>query len=77
MLPNTPIHEAEIVRDRILGVVLNTDMAVYDVFKPVAVDLVAGIAALGPDDSASGLLGRASPACWKCRGLDPGRPDPT
>ncbi|MEQ9328690.1 MAG: diguanylate cyclase [Rhodospirillales bacterium] len=62
VLPNTPIHEAEIVRDRILGVVLNTDMAVYDVYKPVAVDLIAGIAALRPDDSASGLLGRASPA---------------
>lgn len=62
VLPNTPIHEAEIVRDRILGVVLNTDMAVYDVFKPVAVDLIAGIAALRPEDSASELLVRAAPA---------------
>lgn len=61
VLPNTPRHEAEIVRDRVLGILVNTDLAVYDVYRPVAVDLIAGIAHMEDSDSADAMMERAAP----------------
>ncbi|MEQ8708624.1 MAG: diguanylate cyclase [Rhodospirillales bacterium] len=61
VLPNTPQHEAEIVKDRVLGVLVNTDLAVYDVYRPVAVDLIAGIAHMELSDSAEAMMERAAP----------------
>ena len=61
VLPNTPLHEAETVRNRIVGVLINTELAVYEVFRPVGVDLVPGVAALTPDDSGETLFERAAP----------------
>lgn len=59
VLPDTPIHEAEIVMHRIAGVLAYTDFAVRDVYQPVKVWVQVGCTVVGPGDSLDTVLARA------------------
>jgi two-component system cell cycle response regulator len=59
VLPDTPKEEAEIVMNRIAGVLAYTDFAVVEVYQPVKVWVRVGSADLQPDDTVDGLVGRA------------------
>ncbi len=58
-LPDTAIEEAEVVAQRITGVVLNTQFAVKGVDLPLGVWLQTGAAEYAPGDSPSTLIERA------------------
>ncbi len=59
VLPDTPKAEAEIVMNRIAGVLAYTDFAVKEVYEPVKVWVRVGAADLQPDDDVGSLVGRA------------------
>lgn len=60
VLPDTPKIEADIVMNRIAGVLAYTDFAVKDVYQPVKVWVRAGAAELQPEDhSVVELIARA------------------
>jgi two-component system cell cycle response regulator len=59
ILPDTPKQEAEIVMNRIAGVLAYSDFAVKDVYEPVKIWTRVGAADLQPDDSAMSLVARA------------------
>jgi two-component system cell cycle response regulator len=59
VLPDTPKNEAEIVMNRIAGVLAYSDFAVKDVYEPVKIWTRVGAADLQPEDSASSLVNRA------------------
>ena len=59
VLPDTPKDEAEIVMNRIAGVLAYTDFAVVEVYQPVKVWVRVGSADLQPDDSVDELVRRA------------------
>jgi two-component system cell cycle response regulator len=59
VLPDTPKSEAEIVMNRIAGVLAFTDFAVKDVYQPVKIWARVGAADLQPEDSVSSLIARA------------------
>jgi two-component system cell cycle response regulator len=58
ILPETALEEAQIVVQRISGVLLNTDFGVPGVNEPIRVWLQAGCAGHRADDSAASLLER-------------------
>ena len=59
VLPDTPKDEAEIVMNRITGVLAYTDFAVREVYQPVKVWVRAGAADLLPGDTVDSLVDRA------------------
>ena len=59
VLPDTPIHEAEVVMHRIAGVLAYTDFAVRDVYQPVKVWVQVGCTVVGAEDSLDSVLSRA------------------
>ncbi|HIJ64269.1 MAG TPA: diguanylate cyclase, partial [Rhodospirillaceae bacterium] len=59
VLPDTPKDEAEIVMNRIAGVLAYTDFAVKEVYQPVKVWVRAAAADLQPGDTAASLIERA------------------
>lgn len=59
VLPDTPIHEAEVVMHRIAGVLAYTDFAVRDVYQPVKVWVQVGCTVIGPGDTLDAVLARA------------------
>lgn len=59
VLPDTPLAEAEIVMNRIAGVLAYTDFAVKDVYQPVKIWARVGAADLKPEDSPASLIERA------------------
>lgn len=59
VLPDTPIHEAEVVMHRIAGVLAYTDFAVRDVYQPVKVWVQVGCTVVVPGDTLDSVLGRA------------------
>lgn len=59
VLPDTPIDEAEVVMNRIAGVVSYTDFAVKDVYQPVKVWVQTGSAAVTAADTVDTLISRA------------------
>ncbi len=59
VLPDTPKAEAEIVMNRIAGVLAYTDFAVKDVYQPVKIWARVGAADLQPEDDVSSLIARA------------------
>lgn len=61
VLADTPLNEADIVMQRIAGVIGNTEFAVDDVFRPVSVWPFVGAAEARPGDTVQSLMERASP----------------
>lgn len=60
VLPDTPKIEADVVMNRIAGVLAYTDFAVKDVYQPVKVWVRAGMADLQPEnDGLANLIARA------------------
>jgi two-component system, cell cycle response regulator len=59
VLPDTPQEEAEVVMNRIAGVLAYTDFAVKDVYQPVKVWVRAGAADMQPGDTVDRLVARA------------------
>jgi two-component system cell cycle response regulator len=59
VLPDTPKSEAEIVMNRIAGVLAYSDFAVKDVYQPVKIWTRVGAADLQPEDTATSLVTRA------------------
>ncbi|MBR9970605.1 diguanylate cyclase domain-containing protein [Magnetospirillum sulfuroxidans] len=59
VLPDTPIHEAEVVMHRIAGVLAYTDFAVRDVYQPVKVWVQVGCTVVDGQDSLDSVLSRA------------------
>jgi two-component system cell cycle response regulator len=59
VLPDTPREEAEVVMNRIAGVLAYTDFAVKDVYQPVKIWARVGAADLHPGDTADALVARA------------------
>jgi two-component system cell cycle response regulator len=59
VLPDTPKAEAEIVMNRIAGVLAYTDFAVKEVYQPVKIWARVGAADLQPEDDESSLVARA------------------
>ena len=59
VLPDTPKDEADIVMNRITGVLAYTDFAVKEVYHPVKVWVRAGAADLRPGDTVDSLVDRA------------------
>lgn len=59
VLPDTPLDEAEVVMQRIAGVLSCTDFAVREVYQPVKVWVRVGSADATPDDTIEGLIARA------------------
>ena len=58
-LPDTPLHEAGVVMNRIAGILSYTDFAVPEVYQPVTVEVEVGMAELEPHDTAESLIARA------------------
>ncbi len=58
-LPDTPLHEASIVMNRIAGILSYTDFAVPEVYQPVTVEVEVGMAEFEPQDTAESLIARA------------------
>ncbi|MEO5374649.1 MAG: diguanylate cyclase [Alphaproteobacteria bacterium] len=58
-LPDTPLSEAQVVMNRIAGVLAHTDFAVPDVYEVVQVWLQVGATELGPDDTPETIIARA------------------
>ena len=58
-LPDTPLHEAAIVMNRIAGILSYTDFAVPHVYQPVTVEVEVSMAELEPKDTADSLISRA------------------
>jgi two-component system cell cycle response regulator len=58
-LPDTPLHEAGIVMNRIAGILSHTDFAVPEVYQPVTVEVEVGMAEIDPQDTADSLIARA------------------
>ena len=58
-LPDTPMHEAQIVMHRIAGILSYTDFALPDVYQPVSVWVECGIAQLQSDDNIQTMVQRA------------------
>lgn len=61
ILADTPLDEADIVMQRIAGVIGNTEFAVDDVFRPVSVWPFVGAAEARPGDTVQILMERARP----------------
>lgn len=61
ILPDTPLNEADVVMQRIAGVVGNTEFAVEDVFHPVCVWPFVGATEIRRDDSLESIIERAEP----------------
>ncbi len=59
VLSDTPRDEAEVVMQRIAGVLSHTDFAIPDVYQPVRVWVQVGLADLKPEDDAASLIARA------------------
>ncbi len=59
VLPDTPVAEAEMVMQRIAGVLSYTDFAVPDVYQPVSIWVLVGSAGLEKDDDPATLVARA------------------
>jgi two-component system cell cycle response regulator len=59
LLPETPVHEAEIALKRIVAVVTNTEFAVADMEQPMYVQLKLGTTSLQSGDTTKTLLARA------------------
>ncbi|MFN3077878.1 MAG: diguanylate cyclase, partial [Alphaproteobacteria bacterium] len=59
ILPDTPLGEAEIVMNRIAGVLSHTDFAVPDVYEVVQVWMQVAATEVGPDDTPDSLIARA------------------
>lgn len=59
VLPDTPKVEAEIVMNRIAGVLAYSDFAVKDVYQPVKIWARVGAAELQPEDTPASLIERA------------------
>lgn len=59
VLPDTLPSEAQFVMNRIAGVLTFTDFAVPDVYRPVKIWPLVGVAGMEPDDTAEGILMRA------------------
>jgi len=66
VLPDTPLAEAEVVMQRIAGVVSNTDLAVRDVYRVVNVWPVVAATALTGSDTARTLMERVSVQLGNC-----------
>ena len=58
-LPDTPVHEAQIVMHRIAGILSYTDFALPDVFQPISVWVETGITGLELGDDRDILIKRA------------------
>ena len=58
VLPDTPLHEAEMVTHRIAGVLAYTDFAVRDVYQPVKAWIQAGCAMAEAGDTLESVAGR-------------------
>lgn len=58
-LPDTPTAEAEIVKNRITGVLNSTDLALPDVHRPIRIAMRAGVGHVEPGDDAAALIARA------------------
>ena len=58
-LPDTPLHEAGVVMNRIAGILSYTDFAVPEVYQPVTVEVEVGMAGLESQDTAESLIARA------------------
>jgi two-component system cell cycle response regulator len=58
-LPDTPLHEAGIVMNRVAGILSYTDFAVPEVYQPIAVEVEIGMAESEPRDTAESLIARA------------------
>lgn len=59
-LPDTPIEEAQVVMNRIAGVISNTDFAVQDIYRVVKVWPIVRATGLTRNDTVHTLLERAS-----------------
>lgn len=59
VLPDTPMEEAQVVMNRIAGVLDYTDFAVREVYQPVKVWVEVGSAQLAPEDDVAAVLARA------------------
>lgn len=60
VLPDTLPSEAQVVMNRIAGVLTFTDFAVPEVYRPVKVWPLVGVAGLEPGDRPETILGRAA-----------------
>ena len=58
-LPDTSLQEADIVMNRIAGILSHTDFAVPEVYQPVTVAVEIGMAGLEPEDTVESLIARA------------------
>ena len=59
VLPDTPVHEAEVVMHRIAGVLAYTDFAVREVYQPIKVWVQVGCTVIGPGDTLDSVVARA------------------
>lgn len=59
VLPDTLPSEAQVVMNRIAGVLTFTDFAVPEVYRPVKVWPLVGVAGMEPGDQAAAILARA------------------
>ncbi|AMW35213.1 diguanylate cyclase [Haematospirillum jordaniae] len=61
ILADTPLDEADVVMQRIAGVIGNTEFAVEDVFRPVSVSPFVGASEVQSGDTVQSLMERARP----------------